>query len=441
VQAALASSLWGEVLPDSKDTQFMLRGAMRMLPFALLGVLGSSSAFALGRSCMSEAAALAPAGTSNTNAGGGEFRQGPNFVVLENADALASAACVSQKVAHTVLFDAVERMRLSTGLDPQIVVVLATAPLACGDLFYLPFSNDVQGIGYQHQDGRELFDDSPDSRLEGIAFLNDFPYWQTYPEEFAKDFNHEIAHRWAARVYVTRDGATSPILLGRQLQHWSYYLDTGGSPIEGNAWSSTDGQHLRADTPTSLRPFSDLDLYLMGILPAAEVRPERLVVSSDAAFDCLGHAISASSPPQTCGALAIAGRAESIGIDAVLDAEGERVPAPDPSARVVDVAVLVLESKAADLDQAMCEALTSNLRERLDDFQSSTLGRIVLHNLSESSTTCTELCAAMPTPFGPDAESSGCDFASRATRIDWTVISGFLLLAMLMRRADSSATN
>jgi hypothetical protein len=402
-----------------------------VLTFALLGLLGSTSAYAHDRRS-------APAvGTSSlpdvpiADAGGSEFHQGPNFVLLANGGALAQAACASQKVANTILFDVAERMHLYTGMDPQIVVVLTTAPLACGDLFYVPFANDVRGIGYQHEEPSELFDDSPESRLEGIAFLNDFPYWQAHPEELAKDFAHEIGHRWSARVYAVRDGAASPVLLGRQSLHWSYYLDSGGSPIEGNTWSALDDGHFRADTPISQRSFSDFDLYLMGVLPSAEVRPERLIVSTAAATDCLGNPLAASSPPQTCGPLDLPGQSESIAINAVIEAEGERMPAADPSLHVVDVAVLVLESDGTALDQAMCGVLTATLRERLDEFQSSTLGRLVLHNLGESSTTCEELASERQTRRA--VESCGCQLAARAPRGSLMLLPGLLLLALVAR--------
>jgi hypothetical protein len=160
-----------------------------------------------------------------------------------------------------------------------------------------------------------------------------------------------------------------------------------------------------------------------------------LIVSSTAARDCLGNSLAASSPPQTCGALDILGQAASITINEVIDAEGEREPAADLSKHVVDVGVLVLESEGASLDQAVCRSLTATLRERLDEFESSTLGRIVLHNLGESSATCEDLATEVQTERA--VESRGCRLASRATRANSMCLPALLLLVMLARRARS----
>ena len=54
------------------------------------------------------------------------------------------------------------------------------------------------GYGYFYDD--ELFDLSPGSALEGIAFLNDMTYWESNDEELTRSFLHELGHRWGARV-------------------------------------------------------------------------------------------------------------------------------------------------------------------------------------------------------------------------------------------------
>ena len=124
-------------------------------------------------------------------------------------------------------------------------------------------------------------------------------------------------------------------------------------------------------------------------------------------------------------------KAESI--DAVIEAEGARVPAPDSSLHVVDVAVLVLESDNTGLDQAMCEALTATSRERLDEFQLATLGRLVLHNLVSSSATCEELARELPPRRA--VKSRGCDLVAHAPRKNSMLVLVLLLVVMLGRRA------
>jgi hypothetical protein len=63
--------------------------------------------------------------------------------------------------------------------------------------------------------------------------------------------------------------------------HWSFFLDTGGSPLEGNAWELA-GHDYRTVTDATSGEFSALDLYLMGAAEAAEVDPMLLLRPLDA---------------------------------------------------------------------------------------------------------------------------------------------------------------
>jgi hypothetical protein len=397
--------------------------------WVLLGALASPQALAQQRHCASLHQHARSFGSPNTQAEASSFRQGPNFTVLSNAGALAGAACASTQWASAAFQEAAERLRTTQKIDPQILILISTGSLACSDIFYLPYANDVRGIGYQHYDPREVFDDTAGSRLEGVAFLNDFPYWQANPLEFTKDFRHEVAHRWAARVYAQHSGVAAPVLLGRQLQHWSYFFDTGGSPLEGNAWEAVDKQTFGADTPVSLAEFSDFDLYLMGVLPASEVRPQALVATTGTAVDCLDYPLKPSSPPQTCGRVQFTGVSELIDIQAVIDAEGERSPPPTTATRTLDVAVLVLEQDSSPLDVATCQSLAQMLRENMESFQRSTRGQLVLRNISESQVTCAAVGATVA-PETMTEPQSGCAVKRGHTRAH-SVMMLLLLLTVL----------
>ena len=351
---------------------------------------------------------------------------GPSFLLLPDAGALAEAACAPQTVANTVLIDVVERLREKTGLDPQIAVVLSTAPLTCASLYYVSVANDTRGIGYQHEDPREIFDDSPHSRLEGVAFLNDFPYWESRPDEFARAFAHEVGHRFGARVHVQAAGLPRDALLGRQGFHWSYFLDSGGSPLEGNRWTRADGA-LRAETPLRPAGFSDLDLYLMGVLPSERVAPATLFRAEvGPAPDCLGRAVTAASPPQTCGALGFAATPVPLTVEDVIAAEGPRVPAADAGPKTLDVAFIVLEAGAADANAASCRALSSALEERRREFEHATGGRVSLRNLTQSGKSCDD----WPPPTANDSPEAqgGCQWGGRSPARGW--LSALLMVVL-----------
>jgi hypothetical protein len=391
---------------------------------ALAVVLAAAPAFAT-RVCAPPSNGAAPLHTrAETSV---EVRPGPGFFLVTGATAAADAACVSQKVADTALHDLVERVDAELGIDPQIAVLLSAAQLACGNLFYVPIANDVRGIGYEHEDPREVFDDSPASRLEGIAFLNDFPYWQLHPDEFRRDFAHEIGHRFGARVHADGAGDT---LLGREGQHWSYFLDSAGSPLEGNVWTQSDAADYVADTPLTLATFSELDLYLMGSLLAAEVGAKPLLATTTPGSDCLGHPITAASPPQSCGALAFEGSVSTIDIDAIVQAEGERDPAPDPTPRTLDVAFFVL-SNGSDFARDECDALAATLPERTADFAVATRGSLSLAPLADPNGSC-ELASEEVTSPGPAARaaSAGCSSGRSSPNAggSW-VVALFTLLA------------
>jgi hypothetical protein len=223
-------------------------------------------------------------------------------------------------------------------------------------------------------------------------------------------------------------------LLGRQALHWSYFLDTGGSPLEGNAWTWVGGQSYRASTPFELRAFSDLDLYLMGVLPAADVTPERLLSSSARRTDCLSARLTAASPPQSCGPIELAAYAETIDVRAVVDAEGPRIPAADPTPRHVDVAVIVLESGQDAFDATHCESLAAALNDRFVDFGQASRGRVLLDNLTVSGATCTEAFAAS-TSTNVVSEASGCALAPPRRGEGATLLLG--LFALGLRAAAS----
>jgi hypothetical protein len=356
-----------------------------------------------------------------------------NFVLVPAADSLANLVCAPGLDGAGQLATTLSTLLPGLGLDPQLVVVLATRPLICGDIFYRALANDVRGIGYAHEATGELFDQTPNSRLEGMAFLNDFPYWQAHPAEFQNDFNHELAHRWGARVHARIDGADSTELLGRDRQHWSYFLESGGSPLEGNIWSDEGGGLYRADTPLGPGRFSDLDLYAMGVLPPSRVGAQQLLVplAPGDASDCLGHALTATSPPQSCGPYETQATPVTFGIEDVIAAEGNRDPPAGATPVTVVIAVVVLATGTAPLDRATCQALTDAVPARIADFTTASGGLVSLFNAVAAGADC----AAFTTPAvaAPDT-SGGCALASGDGTPAGLVLSLLALVFSRIRR-------
>jgi hypothetical protein len=116
-------------------------------------------------------------------------------------------------------------------------------------------------------------------------------------------------------------------LLGRDRVHWSFFVHSGGSPLEGNNWSEIAPGVFRAERPTFR--FSPLDLYLMGVLAPEEVPPSFVIAEPEVGeqLDQNNQRITASSTPETSDrGLTIRGRRVDFGIVDVLRANGPRVP-------------------------------------------------------------------------------------------------------------------
>jgi hypothetical protein len=273
-------------------------------------------------------------------------RAGPNFLVLEGASGVDG--CLPRDLAKRVLRDRVLAANEAAGVDPQIAVVFSLEVPPCADLFYAPVANNVRGIGYQHLYPEETFDESSDAALEGVAFLNDVPYWEFYPEELRRAFLHEVGHRWGVRVHVAGDDPGA--LLGRDHEHFSYFLDTsssrGVSPLEGNAFRKV-GSEFVTETDAAESGYSDLDLYLMGVKAAEEVAPFRLLVVDEEQdlVDCTGALLDETSPPQRCEPVSLAAQEKEFSIADVLEVEGARDPAPVSEPVALEVAFYVLSSE------------------------------------------------------------------------------------------------
>jgi hypothetical protein len=164
--------------------------------------------------------------------------------------------------------------------------------------YHQAIANDVTGLGYALVRNDELFNDAmlytgkpAAGRLQSFVHLNDvndFPADPTahyvLPYSTTTLLAHEVGHRWLARVRLDAPGVgPAPLLLGRQLTHWSFFFNSGGSPLEGNSWAVDSSSFSTLDV---LLGYGPLDLYLMGIISPQEVAPEALwYVDAPDSFD------------------------------------------------------------------------------------------------------------------------------------------------------------
>ncbi len=165
--------------------------------------------------------------------------------------------------------------------DIDMLVLFGAERLAPGHSFYRPVRNDTTGVGAALFDQGEDF--GSNDALHGVLWMG--PDWiDASDEAVLGTLAHETAHRFAAMVSYD-DGGKSPATdLTGDPYHWSFFLDSGASPLRGNDWRVVAPGIYEAQ-PVDTFAYSDLDLYLMGLVSADQVSPVTLLTHPTTADD------------------------------------------------------------------------------------------------------------------------------------------------------------
>jgi hypothetical protein len=194
--------------------------------------------------------------------------------------------------------------------------------------FEITTRNDVTGIG------DDVFNDAPlwgsAGELESYVFMGNIDRYPSSPDQRVSGAGgrpstlgllaHEFGHRWLASVRFEDDGRRSDALLGRQQAHWSFFLDSDASFLEGNDIAEESEGRFR--TIEAVSRYSRLDLYLMGLAPVGEVAPFFFV--DDATGIGSTGLINNESSPQS--GVTLAGTKHQVLLDDILRTEGVREP-------------------------------------------------------------------------------------------------------------------
>ena len=245
------------------------------------------------------------------------------------------------------------------------LVVYTTRPLnpVPGTLaFEINIRNDVSGIGLERMDHSRAWGSA--GTLESVVFMDSA---DTYAEHDAFEFlAHEVGHRWLARLRADVPGAAPPAgLLGRGDVHWSFFLDTDASVMEGNAIA--DRGNGRFETVDVARRFSPHDQYAMGFRLAAEVPPLFFVDAPDDFRP--NRPFKASSSPEA--GIAFTGVRRDVTIEDVVRAMGPRVPALGPP--VFRQAFLLIADEEAPATEARVRTV-ARIRSRFGPYFTEATG-------------------------------------------------------------------
>jgi hypothetical protein len=183
---------------------------------------------------------------------------------------------------------------------------------------------------------------------------------------------HEVCHRWTAYVSAKVDGEI--ISLG-PWPHWGpglqapvafpYSLPTEASTMGGSVWQDNfDGTYtqLRDFYYVPATGYSYLDLYLMGLISAAEV-PDFFMLKNLVAVgkDANGHPIFKADRTK-------------VTIQDVIAVEGPRLPDVDHSQREFNTGIVVLVEHGQSPSHELIER-ANGIRNQWIDYWETTTGR------------------------------------------------------------------
>lgn len=166
-------------------------------------------------------------------------------------------------------------------------------------------------------------------------------------------FVHETGHQWVNYLQFPPFAAGVPHWPVSSMATGVMGFSIGGGGGEGGQFQcnvvSQDG-HVWLLPTTSPPAFNDFDLYLMGLMPASEVRQQVVLTGASTAPPCTGESY--------------AGAATVVGVDSIIAGAGPRSPDPSSAQRQFRAATIIVSRDALVSPETMW--LYSWLTERAE---------------------------------------------------------------------------
>lgn len=182
--------------------------------------------------------------------------------------------------------------------------------------FYSGIQNNIKGIGQPTFNFSKSFGSS---KVQGFLMMDFLGKYKNDPEtEFLfsnstlEILGQENGHRWLAYPKVSIAGQPDNLLLGRADSHWSFYMDTDASCMEGN--DIRDNGDGTFTTVEANETYSKFDRYFMGLIPPSAV-PDTFVVTGNS---------DPERPPEP--GVTIRGTKVNVRLQDAINREGARVP-------------------------------------------------------------------------------------------------------------------
>jgi hypothetical protein len=276
-----------------------------------------------------------------------------------------------ERFSETDRLDLVSTVRrfLSSHPDQFDQVIVYTArtlnPVPGSLAFEINVRNDVRGIGQDMVDRGAEWGSA--ARLASVVFMDAIdPYLEHDGFEI---LGHEVGHRWLTRVRFRDPGGSGNGLLGRGLVHWSFFLDSDASVMEGNDIEDRGGG--RFETVDFARGYSALDQYVMGFRAPEEVPPFFVVEGADDFRP--NRSYRASTAPEA--GVSFTGVRRDVRIEDVIAELGSRAPDHSRAPRLMRQAFVIVGDAAAPVTEARRRAVARIRAHFEDDYRRATGGR------------------------------------------------------------------
>jgi hypothetical protein len=280
------------------------------------------------------------------------------------------SAALGERFAETPDLDAVATATAFYRTHPDSydqLVIWTDTTVVSGDSFAFEstIANEIQGIGVDIYDLSRQFGSA--GRLRSFTMMDRLG---KYPDDPATRFlgenntlsvlGQEVGHRWLAYFqFIDHTGQQSEELLGRDLAHWSFFMDSDASVMEGNDIEDLGGGAFR--TAGAVRRYSRLDQYAMGLLAASDVPPFFYVQSPVN----LSQQKTKDSAPQA--GVTFNGTRRDVLIGDVIAVHGARVPAAAQSPRLHRQAFLYVVGAGRAVDSGQV-AKVDRIRQQWEAF-------------------------------------------------------------------------
>ena len=265
------------------------------------------------------------------------------------------SGAVGERFAADLQLDAVALARKFYQSHPDNydqLVIFSDASVVEGDTFAfeVTVANEIRGIGLTTFDASTDFGSA--GRLRSYVLMDALSKYPDDPQQTFLGENNtvsvlgqEVGHRWLAFVeFRNHTGARSQALLGRDEAHWSFFMDSDASVMEGNDIEDLGGGSFR--TVGAVRRYSLLDQYAMGLVSEGQV-PAFFYVDNPVN---VSPAREATSAPRI--GVTFNGTRRDVLIQDIVAIEGPRVPSAADSPRVHRQAFIFLVSRGRTAEAA-----------------------------------------------------------------------------------------